>query len=163
MSAAGGSPWARAASALRFVETFLLVALLGALVLLASTQIVLRNFFSTGLTWADGLVRLMVLWLALVGAVAAARQGRHITMAALTRWLPERWQRVARGIAEAFALLVSGAFAWYSWMFVRDSYRYEDVLLDGLPAWAAQLPIPIAFAVISLVYAAGLLRTLTGR
>jgi len=163
VSAAGGSPWSRAALALRFIENLLLAALLGGLVLLASTQIVLRNFFSTGLTWADGLVRLMVLWLALVGAVAAAREGRHITMAALTRWLPERWQRVARGIAEAFAVLVSGALAWYSWMFVRDSYRYEDVLLDGLPAWAAQLPIPIAFAVIALAYAAGLLRALTGR
>lgn len=163
MSAAGGSSWSRAALVLRFVENLLLVALLGGLVLLSSTQIVLRNFFSTGLTWADGLVRLMVLWLALVGAVAAAREGRHITMAVLTRWLPERWQRIARGAAEAFAVAVCGAFAWYSWMFVRDSYRYEDVLLDGLPAWIAQLPIPIAFGVIALVYAAGLARTLTGR
>lgn len=163
MSAAGGSSWARASRALRWVENLLLVALLGGLVLLASAQIVLRNFFSTGLTWADGLVRLMVLWLALVGAVAAAREGRHITMAALTRWLPPRWQRAARATAEVFALAVSGLLAWYSFAFVRDSYRYEDVLLDGLPAWAAQLPIPIAFGVIALCYAAGLLRTLTGR
>src|SRR5690606_40904697 len=115
------------------------------------------------LSWGDGLVRLMVLCLALVGAVAAAREGRHITMAALTRWLPERWQRVARVCAEAFAAVVCGLLAWYSWMFVRDSYRYEDILLDGLPAWTAQLPIPIAFAVIALAYAAGLFRTLTGR
>lgn len=163
MSAAEGSSWARAALVLRWVENLLLVALLGGLVLLASTQIVLRNFFSTGLTWADGLVRLMVLWLALVGAVAAAREGRHITMAALTRWLPARWQRVARGFAETFAAAVSGFLAWYSWVFVRDSYRYEDVLLDGLPAWLAQLPIPLAFGVIGLVYAANLLRTLTRR
>lgn len=163
MSAAGGSSWARAALALRWLENLLLVALLGGLVLLSTAQIVLRNFFSTGLTWADGLVRLMVLWLALVGAVAAARESRHITMAALTRWLPPRWQRLARGSAEAFALVVSGALAWYSLAFVRDSYRYEDVLLDGLPAWAAQLPIPLAFAAIALIYAAAFLRTLTGR
>jgi TRAP-type C4-dicarboxylate transport system permease small subunit len=163
VSAADRSPWARAAHAFRWVENLLLVALLGGLVLLASTQIVLRNFFSLGLTWADGLIRLMVLWLALVGAVAAAREGRHITMAALTRWLPKRWQRVARGCAEAFAAAASGFLAWYSWVFVRDSYRYEDVLLDGLPAWTAQLPIPIAFGLIGLTYAAGLLRTIGGR
>jgi TRAP-type C4-dicarboxylate transport system permease small subunit len=89
VSAADRSPWARAAHAFRWVENLLLVALLGGLVLLASTQIVLRNFFSLGLTWADGLIRLMVLWLALVGAVAAAREGRHITMAALTRFARE--------------------------------------------------------------------------
>ncbi len=65
---------------------------LGGLVVFASAQIVLRNVFSIGLTWSDGLIRLVVLWLALLGALAASREGRHITMGAVTRWLPQRLQ-----------------------------------------------------------------------
>ena len=42
----------------------------------------LRNFFSIGFAWGDGLTRLAVLWLGLLGALAASRDGRHITMGA---------------------------------------------------------------------------------
>ncbi len=75
---------------LRWIENLLLVGLLGGLVLLASAQIVLRNFFSTGLTWADGLVRLMVLWLersanAIDQAEARDRFARHASDLGLRR------------------------------------------------------------------------------
>src|SRR5690606_33547420 len=60
----------------RLLEDALIVLLLGALVVLASAQILLRNVFSMGLAWSDGLVRMLVLWLALLGALAASRDGR---------------------------------------------------------------------------------------
>ena len=58
----------------------LLVALLGFLIVFSFAQIVLRNVFSIGVTWGDGLTRVIVLWLALLGALAASRDGRHIRM-----------------------------------------------------------------------------------
>jgi TRAP-type C4-dicarboxylate transport system permease small subunit len=134
------------------VENVLLAALLGGLVLLATAQIVLRNFFSVGVTWGDGLIRLLVLWLALLGAVAAARDGRHITMGALSRWLPERLHRGAEAIADIFAAAVSGALAYFSYVFVRDSHEFGDTLLANLPAWWFQVIMPIAFALIAYRY-----------
>ena len=56
---------------LRHFEDGVLAVLLGGMILLATLQIGLRNFADTGFIWADPLLRIMVLWLGLVGAVAA--------------------------------------------------------------------------------------------
>ena len=69
--------------------------MLGVLVVFSSAQIVLRNLFSIGVTWGDGLTRLVVLWLALLGALAASREGSHITMGAVTRGCRQSLQIVS--------------------------------------------------------------------
>ena len=46
--------WARADRVGRAIETTMIVAILGGLVLFASAQIVLRNAFSIGIEWSDG-------------------------------------------------------------------------------------------------------------
>ena len=56
-------------------EDSLMVILLSATILLAASQIVLRNLFDSGLIWADPTLRIMVLWLSLLGAIAATRRG----------------------------------------------------------------------------------------
>lgn len=136
----------------RFIENLLLVALLFGLVGLASAQIVLRNAFSLGISWADGVVRLAVLWLALLGAVAASRDGRNIAINLAGRWMPERFRRPVNALVDLFTAGVAGAFAWYSWTFVADSRAYGDLLLDGAPAWIFQLIMPVAFGLIAYRY-----------
>ena len=68
------------------LETFLLVSILTAMMVVAVGQIVLREGFGTGFGWADELVRLMVLWLAMIGSIAACRENRHIRIDALIRF-----------------------------------------------------------------------------
>jgi TRAP-type C4-dicarboxylate transport system permease small subunit len=53
------------------VETVLLSVLLLGCIGIAAAQIVLRNVFSYSLYWADEWIRLAVLWLAMIGAMAA--------------------------------------------------------------------------------------------
>jgi TRAP-type C4-dicarboxylate transport system permease small subunit len=130
-------------------ENALLAALLGFLIVFSFVQIVLRNVFSIGVTWGDGLTRVVVLWLALLGALAASRDGRHIRMNALLQWLPPRLQ-VAVGIAsDLFAAVVSAALAYFAFEFVRDSHSYGDVLLGQFPAWWFESIMPVAFALIA--------------
>lgn len=130
----------------------MIVVILGGLVLFGATQIILRNVFSIGFAWGDGLARLAVLWLALLGALAASRDGRHITMGAVTRWLPLRWQVIAGIAADLFGAAVSGALAWYSAAFVLDSRTFGDVLLNDVPAWWLQSIMPLAFALICIQF-----------
>jgi TRAP-type C4-dicarboxylate transport system permease small subunit len=143
---------ARLGRAGRAIENGLLVTLFCVLIAFASAQILFRNVFSIGFTWGDGLVRVIVLWLALLGALAAGRDGRHITMGALTRWLPGRYGAGAEIVADVFAAVVSGAFAYYSLLFVRDSRAYGDALLGDLPAWWMQSIMPVAFALLAFRY-----------
>jgi TRAP-type C4-dicarboxylate transport system permease small subunit len=141
--------WDRIDRAARILETGFIVAILGGLVVVGATQIVLRNVFSIGFAWGDGLTRLAVLWLGLLGALAATRDGRHITMGALTRFLPQRLQVFAGVGADWFGAAVSGVFAWVSWSFVRDSREFGDTLLGDVPAWWLQAIMPVAFTLIA--------------
>jgi len=128
------------------------VAILGGLILFGAAQIVLRNFFSFGFAWGDGLSRIAVLWLALLGGLTASREGRHITMGAVMRWLPPRARTAAGVCADLTGAGVSGAFAWYSWAFVRDSREFGDLLLNDVPAWWLQSIMPVAFALIAVQF-----------
>lgn len=137
--------WARADRIGRAVETTLITVILSGLVLFASAQILLRNVFSIGVTWSDGLIRLVVLWLALLGTLAASREGRHMTMGAITRWLPQRLQTATGVATDLFAAVFCALLAWYGVAFVLDSRDGGDTLLNGVPAWWLQVPLPVAF------------------
>ena len=142
---------------LRRIEDAVLALLLSSLILIAGSQILLRNLFSIGLSWTDELLRLLVLWLALVGAVAASRGDRHISIDVLSRFLPGAWARFMTAFTSLFTAGVCGVLAVQSWAFVSLSIEFEDRLLGGLPAWPFQIVLPVAFALMTvryLIYAA---------
>ncbi len=142
-------PWlVRAEKLGRAKENVLLIVLLGGLSTLAFAQIVLRNVFSIGLPWADGIIRLAVLWLAVIAAIAASRDGRHIAINLAERLLPDRLRRPVGALMDLFTATVAALLAWYSWRFVSDSRAFEDVLLGTWPAWVFQSILPVGFALV---------------
>jgi TRAP-type C4-dicarboxylate transport system permease small subunit len=156
-------PWlTRIEAAGRWLEDALLVGLFAALTLLAVLQIVLRNLGLAGFVWADGLVRIGVLWVALIGAVAASRDQKHIAIDLARRLLPARFWRPLSVAVDAFTAIVCGFLAYYSWTFVRDSRAFGDTLFGDWPAWIFQLILPLGFALISYRYTLSCLRGVTG-
>ena len=152
MSGQGGilSSLARAG---RWLEDALLVLILTGMILLAAAQIVLRNFFDVGFIWGDELLRMLVLWLAVAGAVAASRSDKHIAIELLNRYLPERGALAAKVVVHLFTAAVAGVMAWHSLAFVRTSWEFGDVLLGSVPAWIPQAVLPLGFALIAWRYA----------
>lgn len=136
----------------RALEDLILVVLLAGMIMLAVGQIVLRNLFDLGFVWTDELLRLLVLWLAVAGAVAASRSDRHISLAVLDRFLPPRGKHVAAVLTHLFTATVCALISWFSLDFVRTSREFGDVLLGGLPAWALQAVMPVGFALIAYRY-----------
>lgn len=144
-------------------EDALLVVILGGMVLLAAAQIVLRNFFDIGFIWSDELLRLLVLWLAVAGAVAASRKDRHISIAVLDRFLPASVNRFVRVMLDLFSAAVCAIIAWHSLKFVMGSYEYDDRLLGNVPAWVLQSVMPAGFALIAWRYSVFALRGVAGK
>ncbi len=136
------------------LENACLVVLLLSMVVLAAGQILLRNGFSTGFIWSDELLRIMVLWLALLGAVAASRDDRHITIDVLSRVMPPAMQRWNKILTSLFTSAVCAVLAWHSGRFVRDAFTYEDTVLGGMQAWVFQIILPLGFGLICLRYLA---------
>lgn len=133
----------------RFAENTALVTLLSAMMVLAVGQIVLREVFSTGLIWADELIKLMVLWLAMVGSIAAARDNRHIRIDALSHILPDTAIKLTRVLVDVFAAAVCGVIAWHTYRYLQLEIEFEDSVLIDTPAWIAHLIVPLAFALIA--------------
>ena len=142
----------------QLIENSALVIILTGMILLASGQILLRNVFGTGFAWADEALRLMVLWVAMLGAVVASREDRHISIDVLSRILPDVIQRWTVALVNAFTAAVSFTLAWFSWIFVADSRAYGDHLLNDLPAWLFQAILPVAFFLIGYRYSIWCLR-----
>ncbi|MGI9237452.1 MAG: TRAP transporter small permease [Woeseiaceae bacterium] len=130
-------------------ETVLLVTLLSSMMLLAVGQIVLREIFNTGFVWADELIKLMVLWLAMVGSIAACRDNRHIRIDALSHFLPKLAVEVTRALVDTFAALICGVIAWQTWRYLQVEIEYQDTVLVNIPAWIAHIVLPAAFLLIS--------------
>ena len=139
----------RVADFIERIETALIALLVLAMVVLAGAQILLRNLFETGFAWADPLLRAMVLWAAMLGALAAARDDKHIGLDLLTHFLHGRAKRIARVIALLFAAAVSAAMAWYGWNLVQVDYGGNTVI-GGMPGWVIEAILPIGFALLAI-------------
>jgi TRAP-type C4-dicarboxylate transport system permease small subunit len=133
----------------RLFENIALVTILTSMILLAVGQIVLREVFETGIIWADELLKLMVLWLAMIGSIAACRDDRHIRIDALSHLLPQWLIDLTRLLVDIFAAAVCAVVAWHAWRYLQLEIEFEDQVLVNTPAWIAHIVIPVAFALIS--------------
>lgn len=134
-------------------EDAALCLLLTGMIGLAVAQILLRNFWDTGLPWADPALRAGVLWLGLLGALAASRDRRQITVDVLSRFLEGRWRLGAQLIANSFTAAVAALLAWHCGRFIAGEIEFETVAFAGIPSWWLQLVLPVAFGFIALRYA----------
>ena len=138
---------------LRKLEDALLVTLLLSMVGIATTQVLLRNLFDSGFYWGDSLVRVIVLWVALVGAMIASRNDSHIRIDLASRFL-SGWVKpwVAR-ISHIFTCAVLVLFTWGSYQFVSYEFIDNAIAFGDVPAWICESIIPFGGAVMTIRYA----------
>ncbi len=134
------------------IEDGILVGLLLLMIGLAVTQIFLRNLFDSGIVWSDVLVRILVLWVGLLGAMVASRQGNHINVDILNRYLPERVKPLVSTVVQLFTALICTVAAYFSLLFVQVEYADGGTLFAQVPGWVCESIIPFAFAVIAVRY-----------
>ncbi len=137
------------------LEAALLAFVLLGLVFLSGLQIVLRNLFDSGLVWIDPLLRLSVLWLGLLGAVAAARRGKNIQIDLLGRSVSDAVRRWMDVVTQLAAAGVCTLIAWHGTRMVMLEAEYGDTGVLGTPIWVQQSIIPVAFGIMALVYLLG--------
>lgn len=139
-------------------EGFLLVGLLSVMVLLSFVQVVLRNLFAETLLWGEILLRHLVLWVGFLGAARATGEGRHITIDALTRFLPTQLRLLARVITNTFALVVCFFLLRASLTFLSDEIEVGSVLYGDIPSWYSQIIIPVGFGLIMMHFFVRIIR-----
>ncbi len=136
--------------AIEGIEDGLLTVLLVGMIGLGVAQILLRNFWQTSLAWGDPLLRIALLWLTLLGALAATRNHNHIRIDLLSRWLPPELREWSQRLTELFAALVCGLLSWQGARFVFFEWQDDSRLFAGFPAWIAEAIIPVGFGIMAL-------------
>ena len=134
-------------------EDLLFGLLLASLLALGLAQIGLRLFFGMGLEWAEPVERMGVLWLALLGALGATRERRHIAIDALPRLLPPKLHRAAWALTQLATAVVCGVLAWTGWGMVGMEREAPTLFVKGVTSWVPMLVFPAGFGLMALRFA----------
>ena len=153
--------WDRLDENISRVETVLVTILLTMMILMAFSQIVLRNFFDTGVSWGDSLVRYLVVWVGFIGAAIATREDKHINLDVISRWLTGPASDRVRLIAHFFSAVVCGLLALAAVKFLLFEAQMGNTIFFNLPVWIPQIVIPVTFGVMTLRYAVRFMREFT--
>jgi len=140
----------RLLSFLHRAEEAVVGLLLLAMIILTCLQVGLRAFFSSGISWADPLLRYLVLWGGLLGAGVAVRQRRHITIDLASHFLPKRFNRVLSVAINLFSAAVCAALTYAAFVFVKNEAEFGGSPTTlGLAFWQLNLIFPLAFVIFT--------------
>ena len=127
------------------VEKWVIIILLSFLMIVAFTQVVLRNLFSSGFIWADILLRNSVLWIALLGASIATKERKHIAIDVVSKFFSIRQKYIIEIIISIISIYICHLLAIASFTFLVDERMYGSILVLNIPTWYFLTIVPFAF------------------
>src|SRR5262245_54289524 len=112
-------------------------------------EILSRKFFSHAITGSGAFASNLTLWLGMLGAAIAARDGKLLTLAT-GEFLPKGVvAAVAHVIAGGVGAMISTLFTMGGIALVKSDREVGDLIAGTLPVWVADLAIPIGFGLIA--------------
>ena len=132
------------------LEDGALILALVSMLTVALLQIVLRNLFDSGFLWAESFLRILVLWVAMLGAMVATRERNHISIDLLSRLLPPGFFVPLQNISLLFAAGVCATAAYHCVVFINYEYQDGTSAFADVPVWICQSIMPIGFGVMAL-------------
>src|SRR3954471_20946157 len=136
---------------------------LGGLMVLPLAQIAARRFLHAAIPGEAAIVSTLTLWLGLLGAAIAAREGKLLTLAT-GEFMPKgRAGAVAHVFAGAVGAMVSTLLAAGAVALVQSDRLAGDMLTPQIPIWVADLALPVGFALIAMRLAWNASTTTAGR
>ena len=123
---------------------------LGGLMVLPLAEIGARRFLHAAIPGEAAIVSSLTLWLGMLGAAIAAREGKLLTLAT-GEFLPKgRVGAAAHLFAGAVGALICTVLAMGAVALVKSDRLAGDMLTPQIPVWAADLVLPIGFALIAI-------------
>ncbi len=126
------------------VENLLLAAVLALLVLLGVAGAT-TTFANT-----DELIRHLTLLVGMLGGMAAARDGRLLSMGTFAQALPEQWKPAIEAYTGLVGTTVSAILTLAAWQFVSQEAETSSSLAFGVPRIVLQAAMPLGFGFITL-------------
>jgi len=127
------------------IELAFLVISLIVMVILSFLQVVLRNIFSSGLLWADTFLRYLVVWVGFIGASIATAEERHISIEALTKFIPNKFKVLSSFITHLVAAITCYFLLKATLQFIEIGLPADVKLFNSIPIIYFFSIVPIGF------------------
>ncbi|MDQ8182771.1 TRAP transporter large permease subunit [Pelagicoccus sp. SDUM812005] len=132
------------------LENWSIAIALGAMMLLPLFEIVMRQF-DAGISGNSAIQQHLVLFVAMVGGVIAAREARLLSLSTFTAYLKSGYAAAAKNISGTVAAFVSASLFAGSYRYIFNDFSdMESELFPGFPLWWAKLILPLGFLVLTL-------------
>ena len=116
----------------------LMATLLTGMFLLVFTNVIMRYFFNSSITWSEEMARYLFFWLTFSGAVGAMHDNAHLAMNTVLTRLAPRMQ---------LCVYVLGQMLIVAVMMLMAIGSYDLLLLNiNATAPATNLPLPLIYA-----------------
>lgn len=130
---------------------YLIAALLVALIVAVSSNVIGRAVFNHSLPWADELARMLFIWLVFIGGAAAFARYEHIAVDALVRRLPVRVAHVLYFTQHLIITGLMGVMLVGGYQVIASSSGRSAILNVPLSLISLSLVLCVLFiAVVSL-------------
>jgi tripartite ATP-independent transporter DctM subunit len=131
-------------------ENALAALALGGIMLLPLAEIAVRAFVSTGIPGAASFTLSLTLWVGMLGAAIAAREGKLLTLAT-GEWFPKGpIASTAHLIGGTAGAAIATMFAVGGAELVSTERAAGEMIALNVPVWVSTLAFPLAFSVIAL-------------
>ncbi len=145
-----GSLGRRALGVFHKAEDLAVSVALAAMMILPLAELALRDVLTGGIPGAIPFVQHLTLWVGLLGATLAAREGKLVALATTSFMPAGRLSRVAGAFSGLVGAMVCAILASGSLDLIGVERDLGSEIALGVPTWVAQLVLPFAFGVIAL-------------
>lgn len=122
-------------------EAFVGITIMGVTFLLF-INVILRFFFSAGITWTEELIRYAIIWITFIGGSICFRKGIHVGIDVLIESLPDKGKKVLGLIINLMAIIL---------MFLLIKYGYDLVVFSqGTGQMSPALQVPMFWAYLAI-------------
>jgi TRAP-type transport system small permease protein len=124
---------------------WLVASALLVLVGITNYGVFMRYVMGQPVHWGEEMSALLLIWIVMVGAIAAERDGQHLTISVFTDILPEGVRRgleLAVTLASAVLLFY---LAWLGWQLAMST-QFRVTAILRIPQMYLNLALPVGFA-----------------
>ena len=134
--------------ALNTTENIIATLALAGIMLLPLTEIAMRQLLDRGIPGAGPFTLNLTIWVGLLGAAIAAREGKLLTLAT-GEFLPKGTINVAHVVSGFAGSAIAMMFAVGGLAFVESERQAGTIIAAGVPVWVSALAFPVGFTVIA--------------
>jgi TRAP-type C4-dicarboxylate transport system permease small subunit len=142
-----------------FARLFDLFAAIAALLLLAmvavvTADILMRNVFGIGFSWANEVTEYALYIITLLTAPWLLRRGQHVRIDMMLALVPPRVAWLCEAAADILGFAACIVLLWYGAAITLQSVRLGSLTIKNLvfPEWWLLWPLPLCFALLALEF-----------